>query len=134
MPRFDFDCFNCKSHFSDLWVPTGEEPPDCPNCGGILTKLFNFTPQWNGSTIRHYAERCPAHSDWFSSDDTQAKLRLPDGHPDKYEMISKSSDAAHGVHKQPDFSVSRDDVQKDITEFWAIEKQQGRAVPEGALS
>jgi hypothetical protein len=133
VPRFDFGCI-CGEIRYDVFIPVNDETPvHCPLCFRHMTKRFDFTPQWNGSTIRHPGERTPAHSAWFNSDETQAKLRLPDGHPEKLEMLSKSSDAAHGVKKEPDFTVDRDDVQKDITAFWAQEKKEGRAVPAGAL-
>ena len=98
MPVFDFECEPCHGRLLDQLVLRDAPAPLCPLCGLPLTKLFNFSPGWNETTIRTVSERDPRYFAWLNSDSVKADLASG-----KLRPVRKGEDIAHGGGEDSDY-------------------------------
>ena len=100
MPRYDYLCPVCgvREYMHGvnetlLLCPLERYDPIGRTCNQPLTRLV---PTGVGFECRRLtSEVSPRHQHWLDTEG-QRRLALPDGHPEKLEPISKSSDQMHG--------------------------------------
>jgi len=95
MPIFTYDCASCGAEFDEL--VRGDDVVDtCVWCGS--SEISRRGAYELGFKCRRLSsEIAPAHAAWLDSDETRARLRLPDDHPNALRTVSKSEDLRHGA-------------------------------------
>lgn len=92
MPTYRYECKVCGEFEVDHSVDTVLNR--CVGCGELgIKKLIPTSFQFKCRRVQ--SEITPEHSHWFETEGKR-RMALPDGHPDKLEPVSKSSDIRHG--------------------------------------
>lgn len=89
MPFYDVVCKECGKA-EEVFKAMDYNFAPCSSCGGEVRQ--DYSGKIPAAKVQ--PEGCPRHNAWFQTEGKR-RMALPDGHPDKLEPASKSSNLMH---------------------------------------